>query len=139
MVYFTFSNSLIIHEITTCLLLFGSHGWSLIPSKRTDPNKRIRISKHVCLEINFQKNAALEQMFITFQDYNFHSLQLTLTFTVELMNILEFNWFNIPRTLLSPSKSPLLVLVVFLTLLDVQGPSSLETTWIVEFTRHYLN
>ena len=80
----------------------------------------------MCFEINFQNNAALKQMFINFQDYNSHSLQLTLRFTMELMNILEFN--NIPRTLLSPSKSPLQVLVVFDTLLGVQGPSSLDTT-----------
>ena len=28
------------------------------------PNTRVRISKHVCLKINFQKNTVLEQMFI---------------------------------------------------------------------------
>ena len=43
------------------------------------------ISKHTYWDINFQKNAALEQMFINFQDYKSHSLQLTLTFIVELM------------------------------------------------------
>jgi len=32
----------------------------------------------MCLEINLQKNAVLEQMFINFQDYSNHSLQLTL-------------------------------------------------------------
>ena len=66
-------------------------------------------------------------MFIDFQDYNNHSLQLTLTFTLQFKNIPEFNWSNIPRTLLSPSKSSLLVLVVSVTLLDVQSPSSLDT------------
>ena len=66
-------------------------------------------------------------MFINFKDYSNHSLQLTLTFTLQLKNIPEFNWFNIPRTLLSPSKSSLLVLVVSVLLLDVQGPSSLDT------------
>ena len=113
---------------------FESHGYSLIPGKEQIqtrviryPNTRVRISKHVCLEINFQKNAVLEQMFIDFQDYNNHSLQLTLTFTLQFKNIPEFSWSNIPRTLLSPSKSSLLVLVVSVTLLDVQGPSSLDT------------
>ena len=43
------------------------------------PNTRVRISKHFCLEINFQKNAVLEQTFIKFQDYSNHSLRLTLT------------------------------------------------------------
>ena len=37
-------------------------------------NTRVRISKHVCLEINSQNNAVLEQMFINFQDYDNHSL-----------------------------------------------------------------
>ena len=36
-------------------------------------NTRVRISKHVCLEINSQNNAVLEQMFINFQDYDNHS------------------------------------------------------------------
>ena len=78
-------------------------------------------------KINFQKNAVLEQIFIDLQDKNNHSMQLTLTFTLQFKNIPEFNWSNIPRTLLSPSKSSLLVLVVSVTLLDVQGPSSLDT------------
>ena len=124
-----FWNSLIMHKAS-----FESHGYSLIPGKEQIqtrviryPNTRVRISKHMCLEINFQKNAVLEQMFIDFQDYNNHSLQLTLTFTLQFKNIPEFNWSKIPRTLLSPSKSSLLVLVVSVTLLEVQGPSSLDT------------
>ena len=34
-------------------------------------------AKHVCMEINLQKNAVLEEMLINFQDYSNHSLQLT--------------------------------------------------------------
>ena len=78
-------------------------------------------------KINFQKNAVLEQIFIDLQDKNNHSMQLTLTFTLQFKNIPEFNWSNIPRTLLSPSKSSLLVLVVSVTLVEVRGPSSLDT------------
>ena len=64
---------------------FGSHGCPLIPGKEQIqtrairyPNTRVRIFKHVCLEINLQNNAVLEQMFINFQDYHNHPLQLTL-------------------------------------------------------------
>ena len=75
---------------------FESHGYFLISGKeqiqtRVIPNTRVRISKHVCLEINFQKNAVLEQMFIDFQDCNHHSLQLKLTLTLQFKNIPEFN------------------------------------------------
>ena len=91
------------------------------------PNTRLRISKHVYLIVNFQKNTVFEQMFVNFHDYSNHSLQLTLTFTLQFKNIPEFNLFKIPRTLLSHSKSSLLILVASVTLLDVQGPSSFDT------------
>ena len=91
------------------------------------PNTRLGISKHVYLIVNFQKNPVFEQMFVNFHDYSNHSLQLTLTFTLQFKNIPEFNSFKIPRTLLSHSKSSLLILVASVTLLDVQGPSSFDT------------
>ena len=60
---------------------FGSLGCPSIPGTEQIqtrviryPNTRVRISKHVCLEINFKKNAVLEQIFINFQDYSNHSL-----------------------------------------------------------------
>ena len=53
--------------------------------KRTDPNmhaaypkKSARVSKHVCLKINLQKNAVIEQNFANLQDYSKHSMQLPL-------------------------------------------------------------
>ena len=68
-------------SLTNCVASFGSHGCPLIPGKEQIqarviryPNTRVRISKHVCLDINFQNNAVLEQMFINFQDYSNHSL-----------------------------------------------------------------
>ena len=68
-------------SLTNCVASFGSHGCPLILGKEQIqarviryPNTRVRISKHVCLEINFQNNAVLEQMFINFQDYSNHSL-----------------------------------------------------------------
>ena len=77
---------------------FDSHRYSLILGKEQIqtrviryPNTRVRISKHVCLEINFQKNVLLEQIFIDFQDKNNHSMQLTLTFTLQFKDIPEFN------------------------------------------------
>ena len=64
-----------------------SHGCPLILGKEQIqahviryPKTRVRISKHVCLRINFQKNAVLGQMCINFQDYNNHSLWGTSTF-----------------------------------------------------------
>ena len=88
-----FSNSLIMRKAS-----FDSHKYSLILGKEQIqtrviryPNTRVRISKHVCLEINFQKNAVLEQIFIDFQDKSQHSLQLALTFTLQFKNIPEFN------------------------------------------------
>ena len=91
------------------------------------PNTRLRISKHVYLIVNFQKNTVFEQMFVNFHDYSNHSLQLTLTFALQFKNIPEFNSFKIPHTLLSHSKSSLLILVASVTLLDVQGPRSFDT------------
>ena len=102
-------------------------GWASVDNLGMKLVSATNIRKHVCLEINFQKNAVLEQMFIDFQDYKHHSLQLKSTLTLQFKNIPEFNWSYIPRTLPSPSKSSLLVLVVSVTLLDVQGPSSLDT------------
>lgn len=84
--------------LTNCVASFRSHGCPLIPSKEQIqthairyPNTCDRISNTCVGEINFQKNAVLEQMFINFQDYGNHSLQLTLMFTLQFKNISELN------------------------------------------------
>ena len=78
---------------------FGSHGCPLIPGKEQIQtrviryqNTRVRISKHVCLEINSQNNAVLEQMFINFQDYSRTFQNLTdLTFHVHCFQLPKVN------------------------------------------------
>ena len=112
------------HEVRkNCVASLGP--WFLVKNK----------SKHAWLDVQtrlfgnqFKKECNTRaKMSINFQDYINHSLHLTLTFTMQFKNIPKCNWFNIPRTLLSPSKTSLLVLVVSYTLLVVQGPSSLDT------------
>ena len=90
------------------LTLGAGHLWVLMGPWRMDVKWYMKCSIYWTADLKSSKPWS-SQFWTQFKKFKF---------TLQFKNIPELNWFNIPRTLLSPSKSSLLVFVVSVTLLD---------------------